>query len=109
MSTQLDLERASDALWQLRPGEARRLPASSSTRWLRLRDGAMWITADGRDDPDAPLPEDWWLRPWARLALEAALRALAAKRPRVKATASPSRGGMPARRTAAKKAPARGR
>jgi len=48
MSTQLDLERASDALWQLRPGEARRLPASSSTRWLRLRDGAMWITADGR-------------------------------------------------------------
>ena len=32
MSTQLDLERASDALWQLRPGEARRLPASSSSK-----------------------------------------------------------------------------
>ena len=53
MSTQLDLERTSDALWQLRPGEAMRLPASPSTRWLRLRDGAMWITADGRDDPAA--------------------------------------------------------
>jgi hypothetical protein len=77
MSTQLDLERASDALWQLHPGEAMRLPASPSTRWLRLRDGAMWITADGRDDPEAPLPEDWWLRPGETLRVPAGSRFLA--------------------------------
>ena len=49
------------------------------------------------------------MRPWARLALEAALRAQAAKRPRAKVPASPSRGSTPAGRTAAKKVSARGR
>ena len=51
-----------------------RLPASPSTRWLRLRDGAMWITADGRDDPEALLPEDWWLRPGETLRVPAGSR-----------------------------------
>ena len=49
------------------------------------------------------------MRPWARLALEAALRAQAAKRPRAKVPASPSRGSTPAGRTASKKVSARGR
>ena len=53
-------------------------------------------------------PEE--MRPWARLALEAALRAQAATRPAGKAPAPPSHGGRrPATRTPAKKAPARGR
>lgn len=47
------------------------------------------------------------MRPWARLALEAALRAQAAKRPRAKAPTPRSRAGKAP--TTAKKAPVRGR
>lgn len=77
MSTQPETDRVTEALWRLRPGQAVHLPASRSTRWLRLRDGALWITADGRADADAPLPDDWWLRPGETLRVPAGTRLLA--------------------------------
>lgn len=49
------------ALWHIARGEALRLPAAAAPRLLRLRDGQLWVTADGR--ADAPPPEDWWLAP----------------------------------------------
>lgn len=46
-------------LWQTAPGQALKLPAVPSARWLRVREGELWVTADGRRG--APPPEDWWL------------------------------------------------
>jgi hypothetical protein len=48
-------------LWRLTSGQPRRLRASRGARWLRLREGELWVTADGR--PGEPPPEDWWLSP----------------------------------------------
>lgn len=61
-------------LWQLVAGQALRLPASRGARWLRLREGRLWVTAEGR--VDAP-PEDWWLVPGESLRLPAGTEVLA--------------------------------
>ena len=49
----------SAALWRLSPGQTVALPAARSARWLRLREGRLWVTAQGRST--APPPDDWWL------------------------------------------------
>lgn len=53
--------------------------------------------------PDDAIESPAWMRPWARLALDAALRARAAKRPaapRKTASAAPARAAVPAKPTA---------
>jgi hypothetical protein len=50
---------ATTALWQVAQGQALTLPAARTARWLRLREGRLWVTANG--SPDAPPPEDVWL------------------------------------------------
>jgi hypothetical protein len=59
MNVTASIDRAPGALWQVTPGQALTLPAARTARWLRLREGRLWVTADGR--PDAPPPEDVWL------------------------------------------------
>lgn len=51
--------RGAGPLWQVAAGRPRRLAAVRTARWLRLHEGELWITADGRRN--APPPEDWWL------------------------------------------------
>jgi hypothetical protein len=51
---------ARDPLWRLSASQALHLDAAEGARWLRLYEGELWVTADGR--LDAPPPEDWWLR-----------------------------------------------
>lgn len=62
-------------LWRVRRGQALRLPATRMTRLLRLREGQLWVTADGR--LGAAPPEDWWLRPGETLRVPAGARLLA--------------------------------
>ncbi|WP_428420331.1 DUF2917 domain-containing protein [Methylibium sp.] len=62
-------------LWQLGSGQTLRLPATRSARWLRLREGRLWVTAEGR--VGAPPPEDWWLAPGQSLRLPAGTEVLA--------------------------------
>lgn len=54
-------------LWRVMAGRPQRLPAARTARWLRLHEGELWVTADGRRD--APPPEDWWLSPGQSLRL----------------------------------------
>lgn len=62
---------AASPLWQLAPKQPRRLAAARAARWLRLREGEAWITADGRRG--APAPEDWWLVAGQTLRLPAGM------------------------------------
>ena len=64
-----------DPLWRLAAGQALHLPAVRIARWLRLREGQLWITADGRRG--GPPPEDWWLAPGQSLRLPAGTPVLA--------------------------------
>lgn len=50
---------AATPMWRLARGHTLHLPAVRAARWLRLREGRLWITADGRFG--GPPPEDWWL------------------------------------------------
>jgi hypothetical protein len=50
-----------DPLWHLPRGQALRLSAQCTARWLRVREGQLWVTADGR--PGGPSPQDWWVQP----------------------------------------------
>jgi hypothetical protein len=50
-----------DPLWRLAGGQALRLAAQPTARWLRVREGQLWVTADGQ--PDGPPPQDWWVQP----------------------------------------------
>ena len=54
-------------LWRLARGQTLQLPATRAARWLRLREGQLWITAEGR--ANAPPPEDLWLAPGECLRL----------------------------------------
>lgn len=63
------------ALWRLPCGQALHLAAARGERWLRLREGALWITADGR--AGGPTPEDWWLGAGDSLRLPAGTPVLA--------------------------------
>jgi hypothetical protein len=60
---------SSDPLWRLAAGCLQRLPAVRAARWVRVHEGALWLTADGR--PGAPPPQDWWLLPGQSLRLPA--------------------------------------
>lgn len=53
--------------WRLARGHALQLPAVRTVRWLRLHEGELWVTAEGR--PGEPPPEDWWLAPGGLLRL----------------------------------------
>ena len=57
-TTAMDFSAAAP-LWHVSQGQAVTLAPTRSARWLRLREGRLWVTADGR--ADAPPPEDWWL------------------------------------------------
>lgn len=59
--------RSPDPIWSVPTGQVLRLPASTRARWVRLREGRLWLTADSRD-PAAPA-SDWWLRPGESLHL----------------------------------------
>lgn len=48
----------STATWRVAPGQAMRLPPVRRARWLRVLDGELWLTFDGR--PGEP-PDDCWL------------------------------------------------
>lgn len=63
------------ALWRVSRGQALRLPAMRVSRLLRLREGQLWVTADGR--LGAAPPEDWWLAPGETLRVPAGARLLA--------------------------------
>lgn len=62
-------------LWHLSRGQSLRLPAVRTARWLRVREGQLWITADGQ--PGGPPPEDWWVQPGGALRLPAGTPVLA--------------------------------
>lgn len=63
------------ALWRLTRGQALRLPAMRVARLLRLREGQLWVTAEGR--LGAAPPEDWWLAPGETLRVPPGARLLA--------------------------------
>lgn len=63
------------ALWRVARGQALSLPAVRCARLLRLREGQLWVTADGH--ADAPPPDDWWLTPGESLRVPAGTRLLA--------------------------------
>ena len=63
------------ALWRVTRGQALRLPPMRVARLLRLREGQLWVTADGR--LGAVPPEDWWLAPGETLRVPAGARLLA--------------------------------
>lgn len=69
------LHRDPSPLWQLGRGQTLQLQATPIARWLRLREGKLWVTADGRSD--GPTPEDWWLSAGECLRLPAGTSALA--------------------------------
>jgi len=75
MNANLPTRHESSPLWRLSRGQTVQLPATRAARWLRLREGQLWITADGR--ADAPPPEDWWLSPGECLRLPAGTAVLA--------------------------------
>lgn len=75
MNTTAPIDRATGALWQVCRGEALTLPAARGARWLRLREGRLWVTAHGR--PDAPPPEDVWLAVGDSLRVAPGTRVLA--------------------------------
>lgn len=75
MNTTPTLQTPASPVWTLGRGQTLQLPATRVARWLRLREGRLWVTADGRSD--GPMPEDWWLEPGECLRLPAGTSALA--------------------------------
>lgn len=75
MNTNLPASCDATPMWRLAPGQTVQLAPARGARWLRLREGQLWVTADGR--PDAPPPEDWWLAPGDSLRLPAGTAVLA--------------------------------
>ncbi|MBN9204467.1 DUF2917 domain-containing protein [Methylibium petroleiphilum] len=64
-----------DPVWRLVRGQTLRLQAARNTRWLRLREGRLWVTAQGR--LGGQIPEDWWLAAGQSLRLPAGTEVLA--------------------------------
>jgi hypothetical protein len=64
-----------DPVWGLVRGQTLRLQAARNTRWLRLREGRLWVTAEGR--LGGQIPEDWWLAAGQSLRLPAGTEVLA--------------------------------
>lgn len=64
-----------DPVWRLVRGQTLRLQAARNTRWLRLREGRLWVTAEGR--LGGQVPEDWWLAAGQSLRLPAGTEVLA--------------------------------
>ncbi|WP_158304627.1 DUF2917 domain-containing protein [Methylibium petroleiphilum] len=64
-----------DPVWRLVRGQTLRLQAARNTRWLRLREGRLWVTAEGR--LGGQIPEDWWLAAGQSLRLPAGTEVLA--------------------------------
>ncbi|HXD07461.1 MAG TPA: DUF2917 domain-containing protein [Burkholderiaceae bacterium] len=64
-------------LWELPSGRAMTLERSRHSRWLRLREGRLWLTEEGHDTNEPP--QDLWLTqgeslrvpPGARVLIEA--------------------------------------
>lgn len=63
-----------DPVWRLVRGQTLRLQAARNTRWLRLREGRLWVTAEGR--LGGQIPEDWWLAAGQSLRLPAGTEVL---------------------------------
>lgn len=61
-----DAQRPGDPLWRLPRGHAMRLHVDRGERWLRVRAGRVWLTAQGR--PGRPA-EDLWLGPGDQVRL----------------------------------------
>jgi hypothetical protein len=53
--------------WRLARGHALQRPGVRTARWLRLHEGELWVTAEGR--LGEPPPEDWWVAPGGLLRL----------------------------------------
>ena len=64
-----------DPVWRLVRGQTLRLQAARNTRWLRLREGRLWVTAEGR--LGGQIPEDWWRAAGQSLRLPAGTEVLA--------------------------------
>lgn len=65
-------------VWRLSSGEAMRLPREDKARWLRLRSGRLWVTADRHpSDANTDVLDDCWLRAGETLRLEAGESAVA--------------------------------
>lgn len=65
-------------VWRLSSGEAMRLPRESRARWLRLRSGRLWVTADRHPNGgNSDLLDDCWLGAGDTLRLEAGESAVA--------------------------------
>lgn len=64
-----------EPVWRLGSGQTLRLQATRNARWLRLREGRLWVTAEGR--LGAQPPEDWWLAAGQSLRLPAGTEVLA--------------------------------
>jgi hypothetical protein len=58
---------AAAPVWTLPRRQARRLAASTQTRWLRVLEGELWLTPTSGDS--LPPSEDLWLRAGERLVL----------------------------------------
>jgi hypothetical protein len=58
---------AAAPVWTLPRRQARRLVASTQTRWLRVLEGELWLTPTSGEG--LPASEDLWLRAGERLVL----------------------------------------
>lgn len=71
----IELHRDADSppwLWRLTPRTASRLAPAPRPRWLRVRQGRVWLTRSGRPGARPAGPgEDIWLGPDERIALPA--------------------------------------
>jgi hypothetical protein len=64
----------SGALWHVPRGKALALPQAPMPRWIRLVEGRLWLTEEGRSDA---VPEDRWLSPGDSLRLAPGTQVLA--------------------------------
>lgn len=69
-----ELQQSNSAVWQLTPGRSSTLPAVSRTRWLRVSDGRLWVTANGR--LGGAVPDDAWVLPGQVLEVPAGVEAV---------------------------------
>ncbi len=69
-----ELQQSSGAVWQLAPGRSSTLRAASRTRWLRVSEGRLWVTANGR--LGGAVPDDAWVLPGQVLEVPAGVEAV---------------------------------
>ncbi len=67
-------QQSEGAVWRLGKGQSMQLEIGPGTRHLRLREGRLWLTAQGA--PDAPA-EDVWLAPGDAVVLASGARFVA--------------------------------